>query len=252
MQQHCYFLFYFTYLSLQNMYTFIFTGTSVICFMTDTLLLALIVIVKRGLACCRGGCWKRLLVSWPLHICILPRRNWCLDSGAERIYFQRTALRSFWAKLKRQVDCSQDLAGASWDIHVSLWGMYFDLVSYPKLVWMYARQDQYFWLSYVKVPNLRFKKLIFSVQCFKSNWTYKFKGEKILTFNIMVSVLARNCFVSNMCWCTDGEVGYLSVCIHLIDCSDSVVVLLDVAMWGFVCLFVFFSCELRRKSLASL
>lgn len=35
MQQHCYFLFYFTYLSLQNMYTFIFRGTSVTCFMTD-------------------------------------------------------------------------------------------------------------------------------------------------------------------------------------------------------------------------
>lgn len=64
-----------------------------------------LLILKCYLCCFRGGCWKRVPVPWPLYICILPGRDWCLDSGAKRVHLQRTALRSLRAQLQCQVDC---------------------------------------------------------------------------------------------------------------------------------------------------
>lgn len=87
-------------------------------------------VLKNAGLCFRGCCWKGVPVSWPLHVCILPGGDRCLDSGEERLHLQRAAFWPFWAKLKHQVDGSQNLTGASGDIHVSLWGEPFIFLSF--------------------------------------------------------------------------------------------------------------------------
>lgn len=74
--------------------------------------------------CCRGCCGKRVFVSWPLHVCVLPGGDRRLDPGAKRIHLQRTPLRPLRAQLQHRANGPQNLTGASWDIYVSVWRKY--------------------------------------------------------------------------------------------------------------------------------
>lgn len=74
--------------------------------------------------CFRGCCGKRVFVSWPLHVCLLPGGDRCVDSGAKGIHLQGTSLRPVRAQLQHQADGPQNLTGASWDIYVSVWREY--------------------------------------------------------------------------------------------------------------------------------
>lgn len=78
--------------------------------------------VPNGRCPFRGCCWKRVFVSGPLHVCVLPGGDRRVDSGEKGIHLQGAALRSLRPQLQHQADGPQDLAGASWDIYVSVWG----------------------------------------------------------------------------------------------------------------------------------
>lgn len=70
----------------------------------------------------RGGCRGTVHVSRPLHVCVLRGRDRRVDTGAERIHLQGASVRPLRLQRQHQAERRQDLAGASWDIHVPVRG----------------------------------------------------------------------------------------------------------------------------------